>query len=453
MSEEIFPKTNIPEFSVSDLAFSLKRTLEETYGRVRVRGELSRISLAGSGHMYSALKDAGAVVDAVCWKGTLQKLSIKPEEGLEVICTGRISTFPQRSNYQLVIETMELAGAGALLKMLEDRKKKLSAEGLFNPDRKKPLPFLPQTIGVITSPTGAVIRDILHRLSDRFPRHVLVWPVLVQGAGAAEQIVSAIQGFQTLGTGPVPCPDVIILARGGGSLEDLMPFNEEAVVRAVAACRIPVISAIGHETDTTLVDYASDFRAPTPTGAAERVVPVRRDLVLQGQEIGYRLAQGLQRTLFEKQQKLELSVTKMGDPQERLAARVQRLDYLSDRLAHVFTRYVHVKHRALLQAEARIKSPEQSIFYARKTLLSVESALGKAVIRVWRDKQTQTRSQDKMLEAYSFKNVLNRGFTVVRSAQGHLLTQADQVQSRTEITIEFQGDRHVQATVRDFAEN
>jgi len=229
--------------------------------------------------MYSDLKDENAVLNLVCWKGTVSRLSIKPEEGLEVICTGRISSYPARSNYQLIIESMELAGEGALLKMLEERKKKLAAEGLFAPERKNPIPFLPETIGVITSETGAVIRDILHRLRDRFPRHVLLWPVAVQGKDAAAQIAAAIKGFNDLPSSLRP--DVLIVARGGGSLEDLMAFNEEEVVRAVSESTIPLISAVGHETDTTLIDYVSDLRAPTPTGAAEKVVPVRADLLAQ----------------------------------------------------------------------------------------------------------------------------------------------------------------------------
>ncbi|MEC7029323.1 MAG: exodeoxyribonuclease VII large subunit, partial [Pseudomonadota bacterium] len=234
------PRTNVPELSVSELALGVKRVLEDSFGRIRVRGELSRVNIAGSGHMYSDLKDENAVINVVCWKGTMSKLSIRPEEGLDVVVTGRMTSYPQRSNYQLVIESMELAGEGALLKMLEERKKKLAGEGLFAAERKKKLPFLPQTIGVVTSPTGAVLRDIMHRLNDRFPRHVLVWPVLVQGKGADEQITAAIRGFNAMPAGgAVPRPDLIIVARGGGSLEDLMAFNEENVVRAAAESDIP----------------------------------------------------------------------------------------------------------------------------------------------------------------------------------------------------------------------
>ena len=276
----------------------MKRSVEENFSLVRVRGEVSGFKRVGSGHCYFALKDADAVLDAVCWRMTAMRLSIRPEDGMEVVATGRLTTYPGRSKYQRVVDSIELAGIGALLKLLEDRRKRLAAEGLFAAERKKKLPFLPAVIGVVTSPTGAVIRDILHRLADRFPRRVLVWPVAVQGVGAASQIAAAINGFNRLPPGgPAPRPDLIIVARGGGSLEDLMAFNEEIVVRAAAASAIPLISAVGHETDTTLIDHASDRRAPTPTAAAEMAVPVRLDLVADLGGKAARLTRGLSRTL------------------------------------------------------------------------------------------------------------------------------------------------------------
>ncbi len=272
--------SNLPEFTVSEISAALKRTVEDVYGHVRVRGEVSRPKMPGSGHLYLTLKDERAVLDAVCWRGTVSRLSIHPEEGMEVVATGRLTTYAGQSKYQIVIEQLELAGEGALLKLLEERRKRLAAEGLFDAARKRSLPFLPDVIGVVTSPTGAVIRDILHRLDDRFPRHVLLWPVPVQGEGAADKIAAAIAGFNGLAVGgPVPRPDLLIVARGGGSLEDLMAFNEEVVVRAAAASAIPLISAVGHETDTTLIDHAADRRAPTPTAAAEIAVPVRAELL------------------------------------------------------------------------------------------------------------------------------------------------------------------------------
>ncbi|HEY5597611.1 MAG TPA: exodeoxyribonuclease VII large subunit, partial [Kiloniellales bacterium] len=257
---------NQPVFSVSEISQAIKRTLEGSFEWVRVRGEISGFKRAASGHMYFSLKDENAVIDAVCWRGSAGRLGLAPEDGMEVIAGGRITSYPGRSKYQIIVERLELAGEGALLKLLETRKRALAAEGLFDAARKRPLPYLPEVIGVVTSPTGAVIRDILHRLADRFPRHVLVWPVLVQGEGAAEQVAAAIRGFNALPAGgPVPRPDLLIVARGGGSLEDLWAFNEEIVVRAAAESAIPLISAVGHETDTTLIDFAADRRAPTPT--------------------------------------------------------------------------------------------------------------------------------------------------------------------------------------------
>src|ERR1700676_3818539 len=290
--------TNQPEYTVSELAAALKRSIEENFSVVRVRGEVSGFKRVSSGHCYFALKDADAVLDAVCWRTTAFKLSIQPEDGMEVIATGRLTTYPGRSKNQLIVDSIELAGIGALLKLLEERRRRLAAEGLFAAERKRKLPYLPEVIGVVTSPTGAVIRDILHRLADRFPRRVVVWPVSVQGENAAAQVAAAIEGFNLLQPGgAVPRPDLIIVARGGGSLEDLMAFNEEIVVRAAAASAIPLISAVGHETDTTLIDHASDRRAPTPTAAAEMAVPVRLDLMAELSGKSARLARGLSRLL------------------------------------------------------------------------------------------------------------------------------------------------------------
>ena len=279
---EAAAKPNLPEYSVSEIAAALKRTVEDSFPFVRVRGEISGLKFHSSGHVYFDLKDDKAVLNAVVWKQTARLLKLRPEAGLEVIATGRITTYAGSSRYQIVVEQIELAGAGALMAMLEERKKKLAAEGLFAIERKKPLPFLPDVIGVITSPTGAVIRDIMHRLNERFPRRVLLWSVAVQGERAPAEVAAAIRGFNAMTpNGPIPRPDLLIVARGGGSIEDLMAFNEEVVVRAVAEGAIPLISAVGHETDTTLIDFASDRRAPTPTAAAEMAVPVRADLISQ----------------------------------------------------------------------------------------------------------------------------------------------------------------------------
>ncbi|HEC01886.1 MAG TPA: exodeoxyribonuclease VII large subunit, partial [Sphingomonadales bacterium] len=329
---------NTPEYSVTELSMALKRTVEDTYGYVRLRGEVSGLKRAASGHVYLTLKDDKAVLDGIMWKGVSGRLSFQPEDGLEVICTGKLTTYPGRSKYQIVIERMEVAGAGALMALLEERKKKLAAEGLFEARRKKAIPYLPRVIGVITSPTGAVIRDILHRLSDRFPRRVLVWPVLVQGDGAAEQIAGAIRGFNAMdGRGELPRPDLLIVARGGGSLEDLWSFNEEAVIRAVADSDIPLISAVGHETDTTLIDYASDLRAPTPTAAAEQAVPVRADLIYTVQDLDSRLNLSLRRLLADKAQRLEGLGRGLPKPSDILALSRQRLDDVSERLPRALT--------------------------------------------------------------------------------------------------------------------
>src|SRR5581483_8286293 len=294
------PSGNLGEISVSELAQAIKRTLEGRFDRVRVRGEISGFKRAASGHLYMMLKDEQAAIKAVCWRTTALRLGLAIEDGMEVIATGRITSYAERSEYQLVIDRIELAGVGALLKMIEDRRKKLAAEGLFDAARKRKLPMLPAVIGVVTSPSGAVIRDILHRLRDRFPRRVLVWPVAVQGEDAARQVAAAIRGFNALKPGgAVPRPDLLIVARGGGSIEDLMPFNEEAVIRAAAEIRIPLISAVGHETDHTLIDFASDRRAPTPTAAAEMAVPVRSDLLNEMHHCAQRLFGAFARRMNE----------------------------------------------------------------------------------------------------------------------------------------------------------
>ena len=282
--------SNNPVYSVSEFSHVIKKLVETNFSYVRIRGEISRPSFPGSGHVYFTLKDTEGTIAAIIWKYTLPRLSLKPEEGMEVICTGKVTTFAGQSKYQIIVESMEVAGEGALLKMLEDRRKKLLQEGLFNQEYKKPIPYLPEKIGVITSPSGAVIKDILHRLSDRFPSHVYLWPVAVQGEGSAQQISNAIDKFNQLtNETTIKKPDLLIVARGGGSLEDLWSFNEEIVVRSVFNSSIPVISAVGHETDTTLIDFVSDLRAPTPTAAAEKAVPVRDELIARVDELNLRL--------------------------------------------------------------------------------------------------------------------------------------------------------------------
>ena len=353
---------NLPEYSVSEISQTLKRTVERAFDRVRVRGEISRPTRAASGHVYLTLKDDSAVLDAICWRGQAQRLSVQPEEGLEVIVTGKLTTYPGRSKYQIIIDSMEVAGEGALLKLLEDRRRKLAGEGLFDDSRKQALPFLPAVIGVVTSPTGAVIRDILHRLSDRFPVHVLVAPVLVQGDGAKHQIAAAIAGFNALAPGrAVPRPDLLIVARGGGSLEDLWAFNEEEVVRAAAASTIPLISAVGHETDTTLIDFASDRRAPTPTAAAEMAVPVRAELIAQVMDNAARLFNAMRRRLGEDDTRLRSAGRALLDPGRVIEQKAQRLDYAVANADRLVDRWLERGGFRVSDLAARLISPVQRL--------------------------------------------------------------------------------------------
>lgn len=345
MAEQL---TNAAEFTVSEIAQAVKRTVEDEFGHVRVRGEISGFrGQHSSGHAYFTLKDDAASIDAVVWKGNYAKLTFKPEEGLEVIATGRLTTFPRSSKYQIVIDNIEPAGAGALMALLEERRKKLLAEGLFARERKRPLPYLPRVIGVITSPTGAVIRDILHRLADRFPSHVLVWPVRVQGDTCAPEVVNAIEGFNAMAVGgAIPRPDLLIVARGGGSIEDLWGFNEESVVRAVAGSEIPVISAVGHETDTTLIDYASDMRAPTPTAAAEAAVPVRAELIAYVDDQGNRQRMAARRSLSSLRDRLRAAGAGLPRAGDLVATQRQSLDLASSQLSGALRHFVQSRRMA-----------------------------------------------------------------------------------------------------------
>jgi exodeoxyribonuclease VII large subunit len=438
---------NRPIFSVSEISQSLKRTVEENYAHVRVRGEISRFTLARSGHMYMTLKDENSVLDAVCWRGTVGRLSVAPEDGMEVIATGRLTTYPGRSNYQIVIEQLEVAGEGALLKLLEDRRKKLLAEGLFDEERKKPLPYLPETIGVVTSPTGAVIRDILHRLADRFPRHVLLWPTNVQGEGAAEQIAAGIEAFNNLpDDGSVPRPDLIIVARGGGSLEDLWSFNEEVVVRAAAASDIPLISAVGHETDTTLIDYASDRRAPTPSAAAEMAVPVRADLMAQIADDGVRLQRAMNRSLEEHRREIEGLSRGLPDPRRLAEEATQRLDDRSERLLNAKGIYFDGLASDVARLAAGLISPAQQITAKQGELNGWIRAWSQGLRSFVDQKSHDLERYSLMLEGVSFQRVLDRGFALVTDAQGQPVTLAAATEPGMDIGIRF-GDGDVNATV------
>ncbi|MGB0660208.1 MAG: exodeoxyribonuclease VII large subunit [Mangrovicoccus sp.] len=346
---------NSPEFTVSELSGAVKRTVEGAFSFVRVRAEVGRVLHARSGHLYFDLKDDRAVLSAVSWKGQVSRLGVMPEEGLEVIATGKLTTFPGQSKYQMVVDSLAPAGVGALMAMLEKRKKALAAEGLFAPERKQPLPYLPQVIGVVTSPSGAVIRDILHRLRDRFPREVVIWPVTVQGKNCASEVARAIQGFNALTPGgPIPRPDVLIVARGGGSLEDLWGFNEEIVARAAAASEIPLISAVGHETDTTLIDFVSDQRAPTPSAAAEMAVPVRLDLLSAVENLGARLTRAAGQSVIGRQQRLADLSRALPQPQQLIQTARQRFDFAAARLPHALTGLVAQRRGELMRFGAAI---------------------------------------------------------------------------------------------------
>ncbi|MCB2101525.1 MAG: exodeoxyribonuclease VII large subunit [Rhodobacterales bacterium] len=437
---------NLPVLTVGEVSQEIKRTMEDRFRHLRVRGEISGFKRAASGHLYFKLKDADAVLDAVCWRGQAGRLAIRPEDGMEVIATGRVTTYPGRSSYQIVVDSLDLAGEGALLKMLEDRRRRLAAEGLFDAERKRPLPHLPRVIGVVTSPTGAVIRDILHRLHDRFPTRVLVWPVLVQGTGAAEQVAAAIRGFNALPPdGPVPRPDLIIVARGGGSLEDLMAFNEEAVVRAAADSALPLISAVGHETDTTLIDHAADLRAPTPTAAAELAVPVRRELLAQVLDDGARLEAAMARLMDGHRLRLTGLARGLPDPRRLAETAAQRLDDWSERLANALAAGLDRRRQRL--ASLSPPSPRHRLDRARERLAGESRALGMAAGHLLVRRRDRLERLSGLLDSYSYERVLERGFALVSDAVGQPVTRAKGLKAGQDLSIRFgDGSRAVRVT-------
>ncbi len=425
---------NVPVFSVTEVSGLVKTTVEGAFAHVRIRGEISGFKRAASGHLYFALKDESAVLDGVCWRSTAGRLPIDPEDGMEVIATGRITTYAGRSKYQLVVESLELAGEGALLKLLEERKRKLAAEGLFDEKRKQDIPFLPDVIGVVTSPTGSVIRDILHRLADRFPRHVLVWPALVQGDGAAEQIARGIRGFNELGSGDVPRPDLVIVARGGGSLEDLWAFNEEIVVRAAADSAIPLISAVGHETDWTLIDLAADLRAPTPTAAAEIAVPVRVEVMAQVADLQARSFRGLRRTLDGAKRDVAAAARGLPNLRRTVEEASQRLDDWSDRLGNALR--VGLRQRGA-RVPQRIPRPDRLVAEGQRRLAGEAQDLKRAMLEVVRRKRQVLDIQTKLLESFSYERVLDRGFALVTDADGAAVTSISDVGVGDDVTIQL----------------
>lgn len=406
----------LPEFTVSEISFEIKRFVETTFSHVRVRGEIFGAKRADSGHWYLSLKDENAVLSAVCWKGVASRLPLKPEDGLEVIAVGKITTFAGKSSYQLVIESMEVAGAGALLKLLEERKQKFAAEGLFDAAHKKALPFLPSVIGVVTSGSGAVIRDIIHRVRDRFPTHILVWPTPVQGEGAAEKVAAAIAGFNRIRPGgSLPRPDVLIVARGGGSLEDLWPFNEECVIRAVYASEIPLISAVGHETDTMLIDYVSDRRAPTPTGAAEFAVPVRAELTAQINNLRARLLNSGLRYFSERRNYLDGLSRGIPNLEQILQEASQKFDDRIERLNNAFKNLLSVKALAVEHANLRP--------YCIQNIIE--------------KKQENLNNLMLRLSSVSVEAVLKRGFAWVRNQDGQTVYSTAEAAAAAGLNLTF----------------
>lgn len=485
-------QSNLTEFSVSELSGSIKRTVENAFDHVRVRGEISGYrGPHSSGHAYFSLKDDRSRIDAVVWKGTFSRLKFRPEEGMEVIATGKVTTFPGSSKYQIVIENLEPAGAGALMALLEERRRKLAAEGLFDKERKRPLPYLPRVIGVVTSPTGAVIRDILHRITDRFPVHVVVWPVKVQGEGSGEEVAAAIRGFNAVGPDdPMPRPDILIVARGGGSLEDLWSFNDEIVVRAAAESAIPLISAVGHETDWTLIDHAADVRAPTPTGAAEMAVPVKADLDAQLANLAARLRGSASRQMDHRRQSLRALVRALPSLDQLLALPRRRFDEAAAGLGRSLERTTIAKRRTFERASAGLRLDlltnrlalqrqaladrllradrcvERQILSEKGRIARIDASLKSLPARLashlQREQQhvavlmrqadsalahTLSRSrsvlagQDRVLQSLSYKNVLKRGYAVVRDGSDRALTRAANIAEGSAMSIEFADGR------------
>ena len=496
-------RANIQEWTVSELSAALRRTVENAFGYVRVRGEISGYrGVHSSGHCYFALKDQDAKIEAVVWKSALARMRIKPEEGLEVVVAGRVTTYPGQSKYQIIVETLEPAGLGALMALLEERKRRLAAEGLFDASRKKPLPFLPEAIGAITSPAGAVIRDILHRLADRFPRHVTVWPVRVQGEGSAEEIAAAIEGFNALARqGVIRRPDLIIVARGGGSIEDLWSFNDEIVIRAVAASAIPLVSAVGHETDVTLIDFVADMRAPTPTAAAEMAVPVRAELILRVQGMARRALACWHRCQETRRMELRAAIRALPSAEQLLAVPRQRLDHASARLPRALIANAQIHHARFSRVAGRLgphllrervsrcrelvasfaqrarrgetiiclrrreqlanmttrlaaglransESHRMRIARARERLVTLAERSRRATRLLLRNRAASLERCGDLLNALSHRGVLARGFALVRDLDGHPLREASAIDTGTVMDVEF-FDGHVRALATD----
>jgi exodeoxyribonuclease VII large subunit len=431
--------SNLPEFSVTELSAALKRTVEDQFAFVRVRGEISGLKFHSSGHVYFDLKDDKALLNAVIWRGTVPRLKVRPQAGMEVVLTGKLSTYAGTSRYQIIVEQVELAGLGALMLLLEERRKKLAAEGLFDSARKKKLPFLPEVIGVVTSPTGAVIRDIMHRLEARFPRRVLLWPVAVQGDKAAAEVAAAIAGFNAFDGKHLPRPDLIIVARGGGSVEDLMAFNEEVVVRAAAASTIPLISAVGHETDTTLIDFAADLRAPTPTAAAELAVPVRSELLAQTLDLERRYVRSFGKAMEDRRRHLVQLVRVLPRPESLFAGPRQRLDTASDKLQYALRRNLQIHEVRFNRAGAGLR--DRTLRDRMAVAAERIAALARRAERAERARLGEARRHldglARVLDGISYRAVLERGFALVRGEDGTMRRRAGEVKSGEPLTLTF----------------
>lgn len=430
---------NAQPFSVSELSNSLKRTVEDQFGHVRVRGELTGYKRAASGHLYFGLKDESAMLDGVMWKGNAGRLPFAPEDGLEVIITGKLTTYPGRSKYQIVADRMELAGEGQLAVLFEKLKARLTAEGLFDTDRKRPIPRMPSVIGVVTSPTGAVIRDILHRLNDRFPSHVIVWPVLVQGENAAAQIAAAVNGFSVLESGgKILRPDLLIVARGGGSVEDLWAFNEEPVVRAVANCSIPVISAVGHETDTTLCDFAADLRAPTPTAAAEMAVPVRAELLDRVAQNAMRLDRSMRRSLTHAGERLEAQRRLLPKLSELTAPQQQRADELAERLSRGLERRVSNASLAFAAPSGAL-SPRLlgRLVEAKQQRLAAARLPAKTLQARLTNNQQRLDAISRLMASLHPEAPLQRGFARVTDGYGKTIMSVSAASAAGQVSLHF----------------
>jgi exodeoxyribonuclease VII large subunit len=433
------PASNVAEFSVSELSGALKRLVEENFALVRVRGEISGLKFHSSGHVYFDLKDDKALLNAVIWRPSVPRLSIRPEAGMDVVVTGRLSTYAGSSRYQIIVEQVELAGLGALMALLEERKKKLTAEGLFDASRKKKLPFLPEVIGVVTSPTGAVIRDIMHRLNARFPRRVLLWPVAVQGEKAAAEIAAAITGFNQFDGEKFPRPDLIIVARGGGSVEDLMAFNDEAVVRAVAAGTIPLISAVGHETDTTLIDFAADVRAPTPTAAAEMAVPVRTELLSQTLDFQRRMLACFTRGMEQRRRHLTQLARILPRAEQLFAAPRQRFDIAGDKLSKALMLNVQKHAGRFHKAETllRRKVLEDRIALGRERATALAARAKRARDGRIAEARKHLEGLARVLDSISYRKVLERGFALVKGEDGKVRRRAASLKAGEALTLTF----------------